>query len=89
MNPAGLVEDFYRHEYGHLVAVLSCRVGIQHIETIEDAAQSALLSAFETWSRSGLPENPAAWIFRVAHNNVMQAYWLLGEEENDLRGKER
>ncbi|WP_444994478.1 RNA polymerase sigma factor [Aliikangiella sp. IMCC44359] len=71
MSTAQLVEHFFRHEYGRLVASLSCRVGVQHIEIIEDAVQSALMSALESWSVKGLPEKPSAWLFKVAHNNLM------------------
>ena len=51
--------------------MLSCRVGVQYIETVEDAVQSALMTALESWTRAGLPDNPSAWLFRVAHNNLM------------------
>jgi len=57
-----LVEHFFRHEYGRLVAMLSRRVGVQHIDAIEDAVQSALMTALETWPIAGLPENPLAWL---------------------------
>jgi predicted RNA polymerase sigma factor len=66
-----LVEHFFRHEYGRLVATLSHRVGVQYIEDVEDAVQSALMTALETWTITDLPDNPSAWLFRVAHNNVM------------------
>lgn len=71
MTTPKLVEHFFRHEYGRLVAMLSCRAGVQHIEAVEDAVQSALMAAFETWTIAGLPDNPPAWLFRVAHNNLM------------------
>ena len=71
MAAPDLVEDFFRREYGKLVATLSRRVGIAHLEAVEDAAQSALASALEGWSDSGLPDNPTAWLFRVAHNALM------------------
>lgn len=51
--------------------MLSRRVGVQHIETVEDAVQSALMTALESWTIAGLPDNPSAWLFRVAHNNVI------------------
>lgn len=51
--------------------MLSCRTGVQHIEAVEDAVQSALITALETWTRRGLPDNPPAWLFRVAHNNLL------------------
>jgi len=66
----GLVEHFFRREYGKLVAVLSRRVGVQHIEAVEDAVQAALMSALERW-RAGPPDNPSAWLSRVAHNNLV------------------
>jgi len=66
-----LVEYFFRHEYGRLVATLSRRFGVQYIEDVEDAVQSALMTALETWAIAGLPDNAPAWLFRVAHNNVM------------------
>jgi predicted RNA polymerase sigma factor len=66
-----LVDHFFRHEYGRLVALLSRRVGVEYIEDIEDAVQSALMRALETWTIAGQPDNQSAWLFRVAHNNLM------------------
>lgn len=71
MTTPKLVEHFFRHEYGRLVATLSRRVGVQYIEDVEDAVQSALMTALETWTIAGSPDNPPAWLFRVAHNNLM------------------
>ena len=71
MTAPNLVEHFFRHEYGRLVAILSRQVGVQHIETVEDAVQSALMKALEAWMIAGLPENPSAWLFRVAQNDLM------------------
>ena len=71
MSTPKLVEHFFRHEYGRLVATLSRRTGVQHIEAVEDAVQSALMTALETWTIAGLPDNPSAWLFRVAHNHLM------------------
>ena len=71
MTTPNLVEHFFRHEYGRLVAILSRQVGVQHIETVEDAVQSALMKALEAWMIAGLPENPSAWLFRVAQNDLI------------------
>lgn len=71
MSPPKLVEHFFRHEYSRLVAVLSRRVGVQYIEAVEDTVQSALMKALEAWTNAGLPDNPSAWLFRVAHNDLM------------------
>lgn len=71
MSNHELVEHFFRHEYGRLVATLTRGVGVQHIEDVEDAVQAALMTAFERWTTTGLPENPPAWLFRVAQNNLL------------------
>jgi RNA polymerase sigma factor (sigma-70 family) len=66
-----LEANFFRHEYGRLVAMLSRRVGVHHIEAVEDAVQFALLAAVEAWPRSTVPDNPSAWLYRVAHNQFV------------------
>ena len=66
-----MAEHFFRHEYGRLVATLSRRVGLRHLEAVEDAAQSALVAALESWTQGSVPENPSAWLFHVAHNHVV------------------
>jgi len=71
LTPTGLVEHFFRHEYGRLVATLARRVGLPYIEAVEDAVQSALMVALEAWTTAGLPRNPSAWLFRVACNELM------------------
>jgi RNA polymerase sigma-70 factor (ECF subfamily) len=66
-----LVEHYFRHEYGRLVAVLVRRVGLQQLEAVEDAVQGALLAALTSWVRSGVPDEPGAWLFRVAKNELL------------------
>lgn len=81
MTAQKLVEHFFRHEYGRLVSTLSCRVGFASADDVEDAVQSALMSALECWTVDGLPDDPSAWLFRVANNN------LLGELRTESRRK--
>lgn len=54
-----------------MVARLSRRVGVQHLEAVEDAVQSALMTALGSWTVAGLPDNPSGWLFRVAHNDLV------------------
>src|SRR2546430_17515999 len=68
-----LPEHYFRHEHGRLVSILSRRFGARSIELCEDAAQAALLRAVETWARAGVPEEPGAWLYRVAHHHVIDA----------------
>ena len=71
MSTQQLVEHFFRHEYGRLVATLCRRVGVQHIEVVEDAVQFALMTALKSWPIAGLPDNPSGWLFRVAHHDLI------------------
>ncbi|GAB5534492.1 MAG: sigma-70 family RNA polymerase sigma factor [Rubricoccaceae bacterium] len=69
-SPPQVAEHLFRHEYGQLVATLVRRFGVAHLELAEDAAQSALMAALETWTRAGVPDAPSAWLYRVAHNRL-------------------
>ncbi len=51
--------------------MLSHRVGLHHIEAVEDAVQSALITALQSWTVAGLPDKPSAWLFRVANNELL------------------
>jgi RNA polymerase sigma factor (sigma-70 family) len=68
-----LPEHYFRHEFGRLVAVLSRRFGLARVELCEDAAQTALLRALQGWTKSGVPSDKGAWLYRVAHNHVLDA----------------
>lgn len=73
MPPAPeLPEHYFRHEFGRLVAVLSRRFGLPRVELCEDAAQTALLRAVQAWT-GGLPDDKGAWLYRVAHNHMLDA----------------
>lgn len=70
-QPAVLVEHYFRHEYGRLVAQLARRVGVRHVELVEDAVQSALASALAAWVATGQPRDPGAWLYRTAWNHLI------------------
>lgn len=66
-----LVEHFFRREYGRLVAVLTRLVGVMHLDAVEDAVQAALVAALTSWTADGIPEEPGAWLYRVANNHLL------------------
>ncbi len=70
MSAPELPEHWFRRELGRLVSILSRRFGVHRLELCEDAAQTALLRATQAWS-STLPDDPGAWLYRVAHNYVL------------------
>ncbi|QDU20929.1 RNA polymerase sigma factor [Urbifossiella limnaea] len=73
MTPVGLADHAFRHEYGRLVAGLVRRLGPGRLDLAEDAVQSALLRAVQTWPRRGVPDDPAAWLRRAARNAAVDA----------------
>lgn len=81
MTPPELPEHWFRRELGRLVSILSRRFGVHRMELCEDAAQNALLQATQSWS-SKLPDNPGSWLYRVAHNYVLDE---LRREKRDQR----
>jgi RNA polymerase sigma-70 factor (ECF subfamily) len=66
-----LPEHYFRHESGRLVSVLSRRFGVHRVELCEDAVQTALLRAVQSWPQRGLPDDTSAWLYRVALNEVL------------------
>ena len=66
-----LLDHLFRHESGKMIAVLSKLLGLQHLETAQDIVQDSLLQAMNTWRFKGVPENPTAWLYRVAKNKAI------------------
>ncbi|HEX2533906.1 MAG TPA: sigma-70 family RNA polymerase sigma factor [Chitinophagaceae bacterium] len=76
------VDHLFRHESGKMVAVLTRLLGLQHLEAAQDIVQDTLLQALHTWRFRGLPDNPPAWLHRVARNKAMD---LLRREQTFRR----
>ncbi|MBN9121332.1 MAG: sigma-70 family RNA polymerase sigma factor [Planctomycetes bacterium] len=72
-EPRVLVEHFFRHEFGRLVAVLTRSLGVRRLDLVEDVVQAALVQALETWARRGVPDDPAGWLYRTARNLAIDA----------------
>ena len=52
--------------------------GLGHLNLAEDVVQDALCRALEVWPVHGLPDNPSAWLMRVARNRAID---LVRREE--------
>jgi RNA polymerase sigma factor (sigma-70 family) len=65
------IDHLFRHESGKMISVLSKLLGLQNIETAQDIVQDALVQAMNTWGYNGLPDNPSAWLYRVAKNKAV------------------
>lgn len=65
-TPQRLVEHFFRHEYGRIVAVLVRTFGVRNLELAEDAVQVAMQRALRSWGSGQIPKEPAAWLLQTA-----------------------
>ncbi len=64
-------EDVWREHTPDVLAALLRRSG--DFGACEDAVQDALLAAAEQWPRDGVPEDPKAWLIRVASRRLIDA----------------
>lgn len=74
MNKQGKVAHLFRHEYGKLVALLVRRIGVHHIDLIEDAVQWAMAQALEFWCKGKTPNSPSAWLYQVAYRHLLSEF---------------
>ena len=73
-----LVDHLYRHEAGKLVAVLTRVFGSDNLELAEDVVHDSLIEAIKNWPYKGLPEDPSAWLYKVARNKTLN---ILNKEK--------
>jgi RNA polymerase sigma factor (sigma-70 family) len=66
-----LIPRLYRQEYSKMVAIICSRFGIEQIDAAEDIVSETFLAAAESWGLKGIPDNPVAWLYRVARNNTL------------------
>ena len=68
-----LLEHLFRRQVGRVVAHLARVLGPARLDLAEESIQEAMLRALQVWPYQGIPENPAAWLFRVAHNAAIDS----------------
>ena len=66
-----VVDHLFRKQAGQMVATLTRTLGPRHLSLAEDAVQDALMTAMQQWPYRGVPDNPEAWLFRVARNRAL------------------
>ena len=54
-----------------MVAVLTKIFGTANLDLAEDVVQDALVEAISQWQTRGVPDNPSAWLYRVAKNKAL------------------
>lgn len=68
-----LVGHLFRREFARLSASLVRTLGVRHFDLAEECVNEALVTALETWPFNGVPDEPAAWLARVARNRALDA----------------
>ena len=63
------IEAVWRIESARLIASLMRYV--RDLGRAEELAQDALVAALQEWPRSGIPENPAAWLMTTARHRAI------------------
>jgi RNA polymerase sigma factor (sigma-70 family) len=66
------IDAIWRIESARLIASLA-RV-VRDIGLAEELAQDALVAALEQWPRSGVPDNPGAWLTAIAKRRAIDLF---------------
>lgn len=56
-----------------MVSHLARLLGPAYLDLAEESVQTAMVRALQSWPQQGIPENPPAWLFRVARNAAIDA----------------
>ena len=63
-----LVDHLFRRQSGRLTASLVRSFGPARLDLAEEVVQEALIRALKRWPFHGVPDEPTAWLHRVARN---------------------
>jgi len=65
------LDHLFRNEYAKVIAILTKRYGVSHIEDIEDVVQETFVKAMQVWGYKTVPDHPTAWLVKVAGNGMI------------------
>jgi RNA polymerase sigma-70 factor (ECF subfamily) len=66
------IDAVWRIESPRLIAALTRMV--RDVGVAEDLAQDALVAALEQWPRSGVPDNPGAWLMAISKRRAVDMF---------------
>ena len=84
----GVIDAVWRIESPRLIAGLT-RI-VRDVGIAEDLAQDALVAALEQWPKSGVPDNPGAWLMAAAKHRAIDYFRrkTLLERKHEKLGRE-
>ena len=87
-STSGVIDAVWRIESPRLIAGLT-RI-VHDIGVAEDLAQDALVAALEQWPKSGVPDNPGAWLMAAAKHRAIDYFRrnALLERKHEELGRE-
>ncbi len=62
-----------------MIAVLTRVFGVHNLDMVEDTVQETFLKALQSWKYGQVPDNPSAWLMRVARNQAID--WLRRQQK--------
>jgi len=62
------IEVLYKAKYGQADRLDPSTIQKFVIESAEDIVQETFAEATESWTRRGVPENPAGWLYQTCRN---------------------
>ncbi len=75
-NIEAVIQNLHGSLFRKLVWLITKKYGLAHYQEAEDAISFAFENALREWPKSGLPNNPAAWITTVAKNKALDYHKL-------------
>src|SRR5205807_9125405 len=81
----GAIDAVWRIESAKLIAGLTRMV--RDVGVAEDLAQEALVVALEQWPKTGVPDNPGAWLMATAKHrgiDLLRRRTLLDRKHEEL-----
>lgn len=65
------IDHLFRHQHGKMVSSLTRIFGTSNIELVEDVVQDTFQKATLYFRNNDIPENPEAWLRKVARNRAI------------------
>src|SRR5580658_3032663 len=66
------IEAVWRMESAKIIGALTRM--LRDVGAAEELAQDALVAALEQWPRTGIPDNPAAWLMSTAKRRAIDLW---------------
>lgn len=77
------IVEVYQRTIRPLYGYVSRRVG-GNAALAEDLVQETWMRALDTWPSRGMPDEPLAWLIRVAHNTLVSHFRRIRPESVDI-----